>query len=268
MNSKSGMRLSVSGQMKGERNMQKQTFVALALSVILSAACLAAEDREAARKITVSGTAVTQTVPDLIVWSISTLDESKNLIEAKDTSDRKLKSILALMGELGVKPEDIQTGYVNIRREYNQDEHGRQLDFKCFSVRRGVTVKQRDLKRFDEYLTKLVSSAEMEVNFNFDSSRMTDLRWDTRLKALKIAKDKAEAMAKVVDAKVGKVLSIEEPAPSSGGFGNAYASNGAFFSQANMKELQGVQPADVAQGTFAPGSMEIKVTVTAVFELE
>ena len=248
--------------------MYKKTFGAIALFLMLSTVCLAAEERESLRKITVSGTAVTQTVPDLIVWSISTLDESKNLLEAKDSSDRKLKAILALIGELGVKQEDVQTGYVNINREYNQDERGRQLDFKCFSVRRGVTIKHRDLKRFDEYLTKLVSSAEMEVNFHFDSSRMTELRWDTRLKALKIAKDKAEAMAKIVDAKVGKVISIEEPGLSDGRFANGAFVNNSNVSQSYSMDQEVVRPADVAQGTFAPGSMEIKITVVAVFEID
>lgn len=248
--------------------MYKKTISATMLFLVLSTVCLAAEERESLRKITVSGTAVTQTVPDLIVWSISTLDESKNLLEAKDSSDRKLKAILALIGELEVKQEDVQTGYVNINREYNRDDHGRQLDFKCFSVRRGVTVKQRDLKRFDEYLTKLVSSAEMEVNFHFDSSRMTELRWDTRLNALKIAKDKAEAMTKIVGAKVGKVISIEEPGPSDGRFANNAFANNIAVNQSYSVDQEAARPVDVAQGTFAPGSMEIKITVVAVFEIE
>ena len=248
--------------------MYRKVFIAVALSFVLSTMCLAAEEQASVRKITVSGTAVTQTVPDLVVWSISTLDESKSLIEAKDSSDRKLKAILALIDELGVKQEDVQTGYVNINREYNHDNNGRQLDFKCFSMRRGVTVKQRDLKRFDEYLTKLVSSAEMEVNFHFDSSRMTELRWDTRLNALKIAKDKAEAMAKVVDAKVGKIISIDEPGPSDGRFANGAFVNNSNISQSYSVDQEAARPTDVAQGTFAPGSIEIKVTVAAVFELD
>jgi hypothetical protein len=55
----------------------------------------------------------------------------------------------------------------------------------------------------------------MEVNFNFESSRARDLRAETRLKALQAAKDKAEAMAKVVGAQLGPVLTINENQPTS-----------------------------------------------------
>lgn len=236
-------------------------------TVILLAFCVmshATDVKDSERTITVSGTATIQTVPDMIVWSISTLDESRNLVEAKDSSDRKLKSIMALINELGVKPEEVQTGYLNINREYNQDSNGRRLDFKGFSVRRGITITQRDLKRFDEYLTKLVTSAEMEVSFRFDTSRMTALRWDTRLKALEIAKEKAEAMTKIVNGKVGKVLRIEEPPPVDHRFGSPYTNNIALDNSMGQTD----HPADIAEGTFAPGSMEIKMTVVAVFEIE
>ncbi|MBI4558261.1 MAG: SIMPL domain-containing protein [Candidatus Hydrogenedentes bacterium] len=237
----------------------------LIVALSVATVCWAATPENDIPQISVSGTAVTQTVPDVIQWSITITDENKDLQEAKRNSDAKMAAILTLARELGVRPEDLQTGYLNANREYNQDERGRRLDFKGFSVRRGVTLKQRDLKRFDEYLTKLVSSAEMEVSFSFDSSRMTDLRWETRLKALKAAKEKAEAMAKVVDATAGKVIRIEEPLPPEGRYGGgAYGS----FANTSFADPQAARPADVAQGTFAPGAIEVKVTVNAIFELE
>jgi len=172
-----------------------KTIVRTVVSLGIATACFAVDTPLEERKISVSGTASTQVVPDLINWSISTSYESTNLVEAKESSDRKSKSILALASELGVKPEDVQTGYVNISRKYDQDEHGRRPDFKGFRVRRGFTLKQHDLARFDEFLSKLVSSAEMEVGFSLTSTTMTELRWDTRVKAVKIAKDTAVAMA-------------------------------------------------------------------------
>lgn len=241
-------------------------FTAITLLAAAMPAAAPTEDMNpiAVHKISVTGTAVTQVVPDVIAWSIYTLDESKNLLEAKESSDRKLNAAMSLVNELGVKPEDVQTGYVSIGREYNHDEKGQQLDFKCFSVRRGINVKQRDLKRFDEFLSKLIARAEFDVSFGLETTRMTELRWDTRLKAMKIAKDKADALAQIAGAKVGKAIVIEEPGPRDG-LQPYFANNANSIYQPEAARSQ--QP-DTVQGTFAPGSVEVKVTVRAEFELE
>ena len=48
----------------------------------------------------------------------------------------------------------------------------------------------------------------MEVDFSFASSKIHDARAGTRLKALTAAKKKAQAMAEVVGAKLGKAQTI------------------------------------------------------------
>ena len=122
------------------------------------------------RTISVSGTAVTNTKPDTIVWRITISDYDREPSRAKESSDEKLKAVLALREALGIKPGDLETGHLRIEREYDRDERGRRTDFKHYAVIRSVTIRQRDLDRFDEYFSKLVSSAEMEVRVSFESS--------------------------------------------------------------------------------------------------
>ena len=219
---------------------------------------------EPIRTISVSGTAVTRTVPDTIVWRISLNETDKVLVDAKNRSDEKMKRVLALVKELDVSTENIQTGRLRISREYNRDERGNNLDFKHFAVNRSVTFKQRDLERFDEFLTRLVGAADIEASFNFESSEFMELRADTRLKALQVAKDKAESMCAVLDDKLGRVLAIDEyPRTGSDPWGIApQASNAAYSYRPPRAEV------DVSGGTFAPGAIEIKVTVYAIFEID
>jgi len=212
------------------------------------------------RTISVSGTAVARTVPDLVVWHVTTSDFDKNLLRAKESSDNKLKAILALREELGVNPEDMETGHLRIEREYHRDEHGNRTEFKHFAVTRSITIRQRDLKRFDEFLSKLVSSAEMEVSLGFESSRLHELRAETRLRALRIAREKAQAMAEELGDKLGMVLTVEEYRPSAAG--RDWVSNVAYF------DPESRLPADVSSGTFAPGAIEVRVTVYATFAIE
>jgi len=236
-----------------------RSFASLVLGLLFvwGTVALAAEEKPV-RSISVSGTAQVRTAPDHIVWGISLTDNDKDLSAAKKRSDEKVKAVLGLRKKLEVGEEDIETGPIYVRREYERDLHGNPGNFKYFVVSRSVTIRQRDLKRFDEFLESLVSSAEMEVSFNFGSERILDIRAETRLKALKLAKDKAAAMAAVVGAKLGPVLTINEHLQNEGW--RSYASNASYTVSR--------PDADVATGTFAPGAMTEQVTVYATFALE
>jgi len=215
---------------------------------------------ETQRKVSVSGTAVTTTVPDLVIWRLTTTDLDKDLLVAKGKSDAKLKAILGLRDALGVALEDVQTGYLSIHKEYVRDKFGNPGEFKGFLVTRTVSFTERDLKRFDEFLSKFTSAAEVEMEFSFDTTRRLELRNETRLKALAAAKKKAADMTAALGATLGKVLTIEEEKP--GRSMQTWASNIVSPDEGDRA------PEDVATGTMAPGSIEIRVTVHTSFAIE
>ncbi len=208
------------------------------------------------RTISVSGTVESKIAPDLIVWRISLADTDLDMRKAKAKNDAKIESVLALREKLGVDSQDIETGSVSIRREYERDQRGDRGAFKHFIVNRSVTIRQRDLKRFDEFLDALVASAEMDVHFNFESSRIHDVRAETRLNALKEAKKKAEAMAVAVGAKLGEVITITEDQSSMA------------MGITNSNAMLSAPPIDLATDRFVPGAMTVQITVYATFELE
>lgn len=230
----------------------------ISIAVVIPGWISAAQDTE--RKVSVSGTAVTTTVPDLVIWRLTTTDLDKDLLDAKGKSDAKLKAILGLREELGVAQEDVQTGQLSIRKEYVRDKYGNPGEFKGFLVTRAVSFTERDLKRFDEFLSKFISKAEVELDFSFDTTRRHELRTETRLKALAAAKKKAAEMTTALGAALGKVLTIEEEKPSRSF--QTFASNLAAPDEGDRA------PEDVASGTFAPGSIEVRVTVHASFAIE
>jgi len=211
----------------------------------------------------VTGTHVSRVAPDVVVWTISTTDLNKNLQEAKAASDAKLKAVLKLMGELKVAPEDIQTGYLNISKEYEQQQYGGRGAFRNFAVTRTVTVKQRDIQRFDEFLSKLVGNGDIEATYSLECSKFTEVRAEARLKALRIAKEKAAAMTKELEVKLGKVLKIDESKPQ-----EQFWPNFAMNSANDVSRSGRQQVAEGEGGTFAPGLIEISVTVEVTFEME
>ena len=214
-------------------------------------------ERPQRRTISVCGTVQTKTAPDQVVWNVSLTDMDKNLQAVKARSDEKVKAITGLRQKLGLGETDLQTGLVSVNREYERDQHGNRGAFKYFVVHRNITIRQRDLRRFDEFLDTLLGSADVEVYFNFESSRMTEIRVQTRLKALQAAREKARAMADALGAKLGPVVTIEEP-QARGMWSNPLS---------NAMVTESRPPADVASDTFVPGAMEVSVSVNVTFEL-
>ena len=85
------------------------------------------------------------------------------------------------------------------------------------------------------------------------------MRAETRLKALEAARDKAAAMAKVVGAKLGQVLTINEHAQGDR-WQRPLGSNAAV--------VQSMPTVDFSTERFVPGAINVQVTVYAAFELE
>jgi uncharacterized protein YggE len=254
--------------------MNRIIVIAVVLMTVLAAPLWAqpAAPAETSGKISVTGTMVTQVPPDIVVWSINLTSRGATLKEAKAASDLSMSRALDATKELSVAPADIQTSQLNAYREGGRDFWGNPVN-KGWSVCRSITVKQRDLARFDELFTKLVDAADVEVNFRFESSKYHELRRETRIRAAEAAKEKAEAMVKALGAALGPPISVEEGVspvamPGHGAFGPQIIdpkSNGAI-----TFDWPAADPAGdgAATGTLAPGMTEIRETVSVTFKIQ
>lgn len=237
--------------------MKTHTLFAVVCGLTLAGAARGDIDHADARYINVSGTAVTKVVPDQIVWRLTVVDENPELLVAKESNDAKMAQVLKAVDQLDVKPADVQSSELSFERVYERDKYSNHGNFKHYRVKRQVTVRQRDLDRFDEFLKDLVSKVELEASYRFESSKMDDIRWETRLTALKIAQKKAGDMAEVLGTEVGPVMRIEEPRPEY--WGNRVSNFAA--------PAAGGAP-DSITGTLAPGTIDIRVSVNVRFALD
>lgn len=254
----SGLRVSASLPSAALRAAALLVVLVSQWSSVLSSAH--AEDDDDRRAVTVTGTSVIRVAPDIIVWRISTTDTDPNLLQAKQRSDEKAKKILALREALEIAPEDIQSGNLRIEKIYQRDRQGNRLDFRHFEITRSFTIRQRNLERFDEFLTRLVGGGDLEADFSFESSKFHELRIETRRKAVLAARDKARDMTDTLGAVLGPVLKIDEYQPSY--FQPSPMSNSAFGMSSPPAEV------DNDSGTLAPGAIEIRVSVVIRFEVK
>jgi len=225
--------------------------------VVVWSAVAAAQPAEPPRVVSVSGTVEAKTAPDQIIWTITLTDSDRHLGKAKEKNDEKIKTVLALAKQLGIAEADIETGWLDAERDYDHKGF-----FKRFEIKRTVTIRQRDLKRFDEFLDALVAGTDLGVTFRLESSRRHEARTEARRKALLVAKEKATAMASALGAKIGRVCAIAEHPQSTTSWSNI-TSNWAPISHGEP-----AVDADADTDTFVPGAITVKATVYVTFALE
>jgi len=194
-----------------------------------------------------------------VVWNVTVRRTNRELAKAQADCDEGVKKVLALRTELKVKPEDAQTGYLSIEKVYDRDRAGNQVSFRHFEAVRILKLRQRDTKQFDDVLARLVDASDVEVHYQLESSEYHKQRTQTRLEAVKAAREKATAMTELLGAKLGRVLRIGEPKEASSPYSSV--SNVAYSAPRQAEP-------DQAPGTFAPGAIEIKVSIEVDFEIE
>ena len=232
------------------------------LAVVLVASLFVVSVRadDDVRSVNVTGTAIAKVKPDTVLWSVTVTTNDPNLKLAREGNDDTMQRVLALRGELGIDAKDVQTGHLNIRKIYERDRSGNQGAFRHYQFQRTVLLRQRDVKKFDDVLQQLTGTENIEVSYSLESSDFHKVRRETRLRAVAVAKEKAEEMTVLLGAKLGHVLSIDESSPGRRAWYSSPISNSAFQSGPTA------EPDDI-EGTFAPGSLEIRVSVDIRFAI-
>lgn len=227
-------------------------FLCLAL---FSSAALALEAQGITPHITVTGTAVTEVVPDCLLWSLALKNTGPELPQVAGTHSSLLGTLLKILKDLGIDSAAVQTSRMEFGeyRVYRNNEHVKEGYYASTSV----SFKLADIGKYKEVWLRLASVNDLSVtSVTYDHSKRIDLQKETRIKALLAAKEKAAAMAGALDTKIGEVLSIREDAEVS-----------PFIATANA-----VRPsaggADDSGEPIAPGTIPIRSRAEVTFQLQ
>lgn len=214
------------------------------------------------RFVRVNGTAVAKVSPDVVVWHLQITHTDPNVENARRANDAQVKAVLAIARELKVKPQAVQTGRLAIEKVFQRDRSGNQGEFRFYKVERTVILRMENLNTFDATLEKLTVIDGVRLSYTLESSKFHEIRFETRLEAARVAKRKAAAMVELLGGKLGEVLSIDETADESARPWSSPMTNAAYFAGPPTAVPDGVS------GTFAPGAIEIRVSVQVTFKIE
>lgn len=205
--------------------------------------------------IAISGEGKVTATPNIAMTEIGLLTEKKDVASAQKENTEKMNKLIAAVKAAGVEEKDIQTTQYQIYPKY--DYSNGKSNITGYNVSQSVTVKIRDLAKISAVLAKVGEAGANQVsNLTFTIDEPESLRVQAREKALENAKEKAEALAKMLGVKILRVASFNEynqaePMPLYARSAEAYGIGG------------GAPAPDIQTGT-----LDVKVGVNVIYEID
>ncbi|MBI2628098.1 MAG: SIMPL domain-containing protein [Candidatus Niyogibacteria bacterium] len=219
------------------------------------------------RTFSANGEGKVAAVPDVAQLSFGVLTEGgKNLTNLQKENTDKLNKAIAFLKENGIEEKDIKTQFYDIAPRYKY--------FSCpplsgesavscppseivgYTINQSVLVKIRELNKAGDVVAGVVNNGANTVSgLSFTVDDQTELQNQARAKAIAEAKRKARAIAEAGGFRLGKLISINE--------------NGSFpLSMPYALEFGGKGGSeDFRSAALEPGSQEIRVSVTLIYEI-
>lgn len=225
------------------------------------------------RSFSVSGEGKVVIVPDVATFTFSVVTEGgKNLSQLQKENIEKVNKAIAFVKNNKVDQKDIKTEGYNINPRYQYYDCNRQVQIypapeptPCpppeivgYSITQTVGVKVRDFSKAGEIVAGVVENGANSVSgLTFTIDDRAKAENEAREEAIAKAKEKAKAIAKAGDFKMGRLLGIEE------GYQPYYG-----YGMGGGMESMSLKAAAAPAPTIEPGSQEVKITVTLRYEIE
>jgi uncharacterized protein len=243
-------------------------FAVLIVSLFSPALKLSSQSEVSPSTISVTGSAEIRVVPDEVILILGVETVDKDLMVAKNQNDERVRKLLLLSNNLNIKPEHVQTDYIDIEPRYRDGYE--QKDFIGFFVRKTVVITLKDTSKFEDLLTgALQSGANYVHGIEFRTTELRKYRDQARALAIKAAKEKATDLSKELGRTVAKPLNIREDQI---GWWSSYRSWwGSRYSGAmaqNVMQSAGPSSAPTGEGTVALGQITVSASVSVTFALD
>jgi len=223
---------------------------------IARAATVQAGDTQAPPSITAQGVGKATGVPDTITVGFSLHTEGASAQETLADNSGRTQSVLDALKGQGVDDKDVQTTNVSVGPRYDNRNPPRIIGYAADNA---FVVKLRDLGKAGAQIDALVGvggDALQVQGIGFSIGDPTATLAQARADAVKRAADQAKQMADAAGAQLGALRSISEVPVTPA---NPYQYNS--FAAAGIAR-DASQPVPIQ-----PGSQDLSVTVTVVFDI-
>ena len=200
----------------------------------------------------VTGEGIVTVVPDQVDIKVRVESQGKEAAAVKRDNDTAIDNVIKFLRSAGVKDKNIRTEYINLNKNYDYN-----TKTYNYNANQSLTIALKDLDKYEAVMSGLLTSGINRIDgVSFGSSNMEQLKAEARVKAVRNARDKAQAYAQALGQDIGKATSITE-------------SGGNNPQPPVLKARMMSMDAESSSGeTIAPGELAIKTTVQVSFELK
>jgi uncharacterized protein YggE len=100
-------------------------------------------------QISLSGSAEVKVAPDEIMLNVAVETRSETLEPARLENDEKIAAVLTFLKQSKIKDKDVQTDYINIQPDYNDNNSSSASHVKpvAYIVRKNLEIRAADERR-------------------------------------------------------------------------------------------------------------------------
>lgn len=208
--------------------------------------------------IWVNGQGKVTVTPDIAVISMGVEAQAETIEEAQSQAAISMDGLMRVLKEAGIDDKDITTQYFNVNAIYNWDETTRTSVITGYRVANTVSVKIRDIENAGGIIDDVVAAAGKNARINgvYFTVENPEQYYDlARERAMNDAKHKAEQMASLGGAQLGKPTYVTE--------GSSYYPPVVRYDKA-YAESDGNAPAT----QISAGEQEIIINVQVVYSIQ
>ena len=228
-------------------------FAALLTAVLLLMTTAALADTE----ITVRGSGQIYVPADTAVISLGVSARSTDVLKAQSAVNASIAGIRAALLEMGLDPEDINTGYINIWPVYNYNEEVEQI--AAYSVSSSLAIRTHDMDNVGAIIDAAFGAGANTMDgISFSCSDTDEALEQAMRQAAADAIRKANVYAEAGGMTITGVKSVSEDYTSVWDNG----SNTVFAKESPAEDASGASPT-VVQAAKICVEASITLTVTA-----
>jgi uncharacterized protein YggE len=194
----------------------KKLLLLSTLVIAFSISISAQQSVEGVPTVKVTGTAEVFVVPDEVTFAAKVEKNGKTVAEAKRLHDQAMGKLLATARRFVKDEKDIKTDFLSVAEHYKRVRSETSPSdytnvFDGYKVSRSVTIKLRDVSKFEQALSELIEADVSDIGrVTFGTSEMRKHKDEARANAIAAAREKATALAARIGQTIGKAVSIEE----------------------------------------------------------
>lgn len=227
----------------------------IGLMGLLISASIHAQNTTDRSTITVTGTAKTEVIPDIMNWKLEVENKGKNLETVANTHAKTVEKLLEILTKFKVKSDKTKTSNMSFGEDWGYILRNRvKLGYKAST---SVSFSLNDFKQYKALWLELSTIETISVaSVLYDYSKRTEVENEVRQTALLAAISKAKGLVTVLNnTELGNPLSIKEGYRPNHGKGY------------DDMDDDGFGFGDEATTPIAAGLIEIKMNISVIFRL-